>query len=166
MILKQKILFSKEECDSIIWKENTKIANWDKKDRKYKSQSILYGQDTKWIFDRLKIFFEEETNIKIRNLKETIHFHQFNKDDWFSKHNDEKEGRLFSVGVLLNDEFEGGDFLIYTEEEKILDKITGNAYIFDVKLEHEILPIINKTRYSLIWFLQYNNLNFNKKELF
>ena len=57
-------------------------------------------------------------------------------------------------GVLLNDTFEGGDFKLHTQNEIILDKVMGNTYIFDVRIEHEITPILEGERFSLLWFLK------------
>ena len=154
MILKEKILFSKEECESIISYNDTYITNWVMDNRKYNSQPINYSLDTKWLFDKLKEFVEENTDIKIKKIKETIHFHKFTKDDWFGKHNDIRDNRLYAVGVLLNDEFEGGDFKLYNPNEITLDKVIGNTYLFDVRIDHEITPILDGERYSLLWFLQ------------
>lgn len=154
MILKEKILFSKEECESIISHNKTHITNWRMGDRKYNSQPIRYSLETKWLFDKLKTFFEEESNIQIKKNKEVIHFHKFTKGDWFGKHNDIRDDRLYAVGVLLNNNFEGGDFKLYNPNEIILNKAVGNTYIFDVRIDHEITPILDGERYSLLWFLQ------------
>ena len=156
MILKEKILFSKEECESIILESNQHITNWRMGDRKYNSQPIDYSLETNWLFDKLKDFVERETNIEIRTIKKTIHLHKFTKGDWFGKHNDIRDNRLYAVGVLLNDNFEGGDFTLYNPNEIILNKIIGNTYIFDVGIEHEIAPILEGERYSLLWFLKMN----------
>jgi hypothetical protein len=158
MILKEKILFSKEECKSIILSKTNNTTDWNLTDRKYDSHQIKYDENAKWIFDKLKIFFETETNLKIIKLKQQIHLHKFIKGDWFGKHNDIRENRLYAVGVLLNDDFEGGDFKIYNPNEYLLNKETGNTYIFDVKTEHEITPILNGVRYSLLWFLQMEHI--------
>ena len=158
MILKEKILFNKEECESIISYNETHITNWRMGDRKYNSQPINYSLETKWLFDKLRNFVEGETNVRIRTIKKTIHFHKFTKGDWFGKHNDIRDDRVFAVGVLLNDGFEGGDFKLYDSSETIINKQTGNTYIFDVKIDHEITPILNGERYSLLWFLQNEHL--------
>ena len=154
MTINQNISFSKEECKSIITYNNTDITNWTMGDRKYNSQPINYSLDTKWLFDKLKDFVEKETNIEIRTIKKTIHFHKFTKGDWFGKHNDIRENRLYAIGVLLNDNFKGGDFKLYNSNEIILDKVIGNTYLFDVRIDHEITPILDGERYSLLWFLQ------------
>ena len=165
MILKEKILFSKEECESIIWESNQRIANFDIKDRKYNSQSITYSLETKWLFDKLKQFGEEQANIQIKKNKEVIHFHKFVKGDWFGKHNDIRNNRVYAVGVLLNDDFIGGNFKFYNPGESTLLKKIGNTYVFDTRIEHEILPILSGERYSLLWFLQKEHIKFDINKL-
>ena len=165
MILKEKILFSKKECESIISYNETHITNWRMGDRKYNSQPIIYSLETKWLFDKLKTFVETETNIKIIKIKEKIHFHKFIKGDWFGKHNDIRDNRVYAVGVLLNDDFTQGDFKLYNPNEIILNKVIGNTYIFDVRIEHEITPILDGERYSLLWFLQNEHIKIETNKL-
>jgi hypothetical protein len=165
MILKEKILFTKEECESIISYNETDITNWRMGDRKYNSQPINYSLETKWLFDKLKDFVERETKIEIKTIKKTVHFHKFTKGDWFGKHNDIRDDRVYAVGALLNDDFNGGDFKLYNPTELTLNKLTGNTYIFDVKIEHEITPILNGERYSLLWFLQYEHIKIQTNKL-
>jgi len=165
MILKEKILFSKEECKSIISYNETHITNWRMGDRNYKSQPINYSLETNWLFDKLKDFVEREINIQIRTIKKTIHFHKFTKGDWFGKHNDVRDNRLYAVGVLLNDDFSGGDFKLYNPDEIILDKVIGNTYLFDVRINHEIIPILEGERYSLLWFLENEHIKIETNKL-
>ena len=156
-MIHQKILFTENECKEIIriYKKNNKL--WIGKDRNYQSNDIEYSKETEWIFDRLKIFFENTIKLKIIKNKEIIHFHKYSKEDWFGKHNDIKEKRLYAVGVLLNDEFSGGNFN-FTDINITLDKHIGNTYVFNVELNHEIEKITQGERYSLLWFLDYNNI--------
>jgi hypothetical protein len=160
MLIKQKILFTKEECELIINLSKINNQNWKSKDRKYDSHTIEHMVETDWLFKKLKIFFETETNIDVLKIKKQIHFHKFENGDWFSRHNDIRDGRLYAIGVLLNNTFEGGDFKLYNSEEQTLNKVIGNAYIFDVRIDHEITPILNGERYSLLWFLQKDHINF------
>jgi hypothetical protein len=165
MLIKEKILFNKEECDLIINLIKTNQQNWDFNDRKYNSQPINYSLETKWIFDRLKIFIETEIDIEIIKIKKNIHFHTFKNGDWFGKHYDTRDNRVYAVGVLLNDNFEGGDFNLYNQNKVTLNKILGNTYIFDVKIEHEITPILKGERYSLLWFLQNEHIKMKINKL-
>ena len=165
MFITQKVIFTKSECDTIIsiFKENE--MRWKSMDRKYNSYDLNINSENKWIFDRLKQFFEIEMNLKINKIKELIHFHKYILGDWFGVHNDNRDNRLYSVGLLLNDDFMGGDFKFYNPDEFILNKESGNAYIFDVKISHEITPIVQGERYSLLWFLNSNNIKTNIKNL-
>lgn len=154
----QKVLFTPNECENIISLNKENLQRWKNTDREYKSASIMLNDTTEWIFEKLKNFFEETIGTKIVKLKEEIHFHTFSVGNRFDIHNDNMDSRLFSVGVLLNDNFEGGDFKLYTANEIVLNKMVGNSYIFDVKIPHEISSINSGTRYSLIWFIQNNNI--------
>jgi hypothetical protein len=165
MLIKEQVLFNKEECESIISYNDTHIKNWIMSDRKYNSQSITYSLETKWLFDKLKTFFEEQSNIRIKKNKEVIHFHKFVKGDWFGKHNDIRNNRLYAVGVLLNGDFEGGDFKLYNPNEITLDKVIGNTYLFDVRIDHEITPILEGVRYSLLWFLENEHIKIETNKL-
>jgi predicted 2-oxoglutarate/Fe(II)-dependent dioxygenase YbiX len=165
MILKENVLFTKEECESIITYNNSNITNWERSDRKYDSQPINYSNETSWLFNKLRLFFETESGIQIKLIKDKIHFHKFIKGDWFGKHNDARNRRLYAVGVLLNDNFNGGDFLLYNPLERKLNKKIGNTYLFDVRIEHEITPITNGERYSLLWFLESEHIKINIDKL-
>ena len=165
MILKESVLFSKEECQNIIDENQSHETNWNMRDRNYNSFTIEYSLNNKWIFDKLKSFFKLQTNLKFIKNKEQIHFHKFIKGDWFGLHNDVREKRLYAVGVLLNDNFEGGDFKLYNPNEIILNKVIGNTYIFDVRIDHEITPILEGERYSLLWFLESDNIKMNINNL-
>jgi len=164
MFVKQKVVFTEEECQKIIQINKINSQIWKSTDRKYISKSIEYNKNTEWIFNKLKSFFETETNIEILNLKKSIHFHKFVKGDWFAEHNDERDYRMYAIGVLLNDNFIGGNFVLHKDKKIILDKKIGNAYIFDVKIKHEIEPILEGERYSILWFLQnWHIKNINSK---
>lgn len=163
MIVKEKVLFSQEECELIITLSKINHQEWKSKDRSYNSLVLNYNENTAWLFDKLKTFFELETHINIFKLKPYIHFHKYISGDWFGRHNDIRGDRIYAVGVLLNDEFEGGDFKLYNPTEHILNKVVGNSYIFDVTIDHEIIPILNGERYSLLWFLERDNIKVNNK---
>ena len=74
MFIKEKILFSKEECNLIKKNFIDNTTNWNKIDRKYKAQPINYSENTKWIFEKLKNFFEDETKLKIIKMTSQVFF--------------------------------------------------------------------------------------------
>ncbi len=165
MIIKQKILFNIDECNSIINLTKSNLKDWELYDRTYHSCTVPYNDSTKWIFERLKSFFELETGLPIIKLKNEIHFHKFVEKDWFGIHSDDINDRAYAVGVLLNSDFNGGDFKLYTNNDIVLNKETGNSYIFDVKIKHEITEITQGKRYSLLWFLQKEHIKFKTTNL-
>jgi hypothetical protein len=165
MILKERVVFTKEECEIILSYNTADITNWKMDDRNYKSHPVNYTIETSWLFDKLKTFVETETNIRIRTIKKQIHLHKFIEGDWFGKHNDIRDERMYAVGVLLNDNFDGGDFKLYNPTEHTLNKISGNTYLFDVSIEHEITPILKDERHSLLWFLQKEHIKFEINKL-
>jgi hypothetical protein len=73
MILKENVLFTKEECESIITYNNSNITNWERSDRKYDSQPINYSNETSWLFNKLRLFFETESGIQIKLIKDKRH---------------------------------------------------------------------------------------------
>lgn len=164
-MITQKLLFNSDECNKILHTKKTNPQNWSYNDRNYDSKSIEFSEETEWIFSKLKIFFEEHTNFKIIKNKKIIHYHNYIKGDWFSLHNDVRENRVFGVGVLLNDDFIGGEFKFYDKDTITIDKKMGNSYIFDVNVNHEVLPIEKGERFSLLWFLESQHLKGEIKSL-
>lgn len=64
-------------------------------------------------------------------------------------------GRLFSCSIILNDDYEGGEFAFFDRELKYKLK-KGSAIVFpsNYLFPHEIMPVTSGTRYSIItWFL-------------
>lgn len=167
MRIYQTILFSKEECDYIInsQKENFQIWN-NGRDRNYTSDSIYLNDENKYIFERLNDLVDKNTDAKILLIKNEAHFHTYGLNSYFSKHKDSKNRRVYSVGIILNDDFEGGELIIYdNNSEIIIENKTGNAFLFESKLEHEVRPIRNGIRYSLIYFLEMEHISLPVKSL-
>lgn len=158
-MVNQKIIFTKEECEEIIKINKSEYHDWSHlKVRDYVSESIKFNDLTKWIFDRLLGLFVESTNKEIKKINKTIHFHTYRTNSLFEKHSDSIYGRLYVVGTLLNDSFEGGEFIVYDKEETIINKEIGNTYCFESRLFHEVKPIKNGVRNSIIYFIREEDL--------
>ena len=109
---KQKILFTEQECDLILKEYIDKpIGTIEQKTYvSWISKNIDSVKDS-WILDRLVGWFESELNIKIdwdNAPKKEFYLQSYIKGDKFAKHNDNAYNRVYGMGVLLNDEFEGG----------------------------------------------------------
>ncbi len=61
--------------------------------------------------------------------------------------------RKLSMSIILNDDFEGGDFEI--RSDPATPKLPkGSVIVFPSFIEHRVAPIIKGTRYSLVaWFV-------------
>ena len=176
MILQQKILFSKEECVYIInlSKELEKINPFGKSDHASKNVTFKVNYDvwvidrnekTKWIFDKIQIYFINETNIKIKKELDKIYIHKYIEGQQFSKHADTYyKTQIHNVGVCLNNDYDGGEFVLYNPEEQ-LPKEIGNIYTFPSQRMHEVKEILKGERWSIIGFLHIDNLDFPKKSL-
>ena len=78
-----------------------------------------------------------------------------------SSHNDFLRGhvRKLSMSVILNDNFEGGEFEFasYSKEQCTITAIpvrAGSIILFPSSMEHRVAPVTKGTRYSLVvWFL-------------
>ena len=122
---------------------------------------IRPSEDTSWIFQKIQLAV---ININEEHYKFSIQWGedcQFTKYDssyqgFFSKHLDivgfsGEAARKISISVILNDDYEGGDLNIYTDEAPfVAKKSRGTLIMFPSFLLHEVTPVISGTRYSLV----------------
>ena len=77
--------------------------------------------------------------------------------DGMGSHNDlDGEGttRKLSMSVILNSDYEGGDFEMRDLENKIPRLEEGSIIVFPSFVEHRVTPVTEGIRYSLvIWFV-------------
>ena len=66
----------------------------------------------------------------------------------------EKEPRLISISILLNDDFDGGNFCFY--DEHIIEKKIGSAVVFPSNFcfPHGVLPVSNGDRHAVITWMR------------
>jgi len=73
---------------------------------------------------------------------------------WIEKDNSNlhNKTRKMSMSLILNDDYEGGDLILYGAG-KVKQEI-GSMVFFPSFLLHEVRPVTKGTRYSLVvWFL-------------
>lgn len=165
------ISFSKEECNTIItlsdiFKAKHSFTLFKREDFNYYYHVVIRNENTQWIFNRLSDFLKEEyPNNKLYEMPE-IYLHRYLSGNEFAKHNDSTNhpDQLLNIGVCLNDDYDGGEFIAYNPFE-ILPKIPGTIYTMKSYREHEVKKIIKGERWSLILFLNKNNLNIANSNL-
>jgi len=160
------ISFSELECNNIINLSNELTSTRrDESPRgiKYTFYSIGRNDNTNWIFDRLDSYLTETLEIKVVKQLDAIHLFDYEEGDLFSRHRDiYYENQIHNIGVCLNDDYEGGDFVLHEPTYTILPKKAGSIYTFKHSLEHEVLPVTKGHRWSLIGFYFYEHLDLKK----
>lgn len=136
-------------------------TNWVKK---YNVWDIVKDEKTKWFYNRIYDWFESVSGLhikrehygEIKNKRRFAHkLHEYSKGDRFDKHIDsieEYSDRLWNLGIILNSDFEGGDYLYYDKEdnEYSFSKITGNVVAYSSEVPHEITEITQGKRYAMV----------------
>jgi hypothetical protein len=163
------IRFTEEECKKIIDLSNELESHErDESPRQisYTFYSIGWNKESKWIFDKLDSFFTEVTGIKVLKSLDAVHLFDYSVGDRFVRHRDVYyHNQIHNIGVCLNEDYEGGDFVLYEPEYKVLPKKTGEIYTFKHSYEHEVLEVTKGHRWSLIGFYFYEHLDLEKKIL-
>jgi hypothetical protein len=167
----QKVIFTKEECHEIIkfFKEKEKNVKMPAGQTRvnYKGY-LLPNEDGKNLLEKLYKFFEDETGLKLNKFPKENYFMQYTEGDVFSQHTDEYGERVWIIGLQLSEEseYEGADFIFYTENENILiDKSVGNCFITKANVSHEVKKLTKGNRYSFVSFPDQTSLQ-TKKTLF
>ena len=151
-------------------------------DKKVRISDVVWIND-QWIYDTIWPYMEEANkqagwkydiraieNMQITRYKKGgyYHFHKDGKGDHLSVYDrpDSKflhgHVRKLSMTVLLNDNYEGGEFQFarynYRKEECEIRSLgfnkTGMIVVFPADVEHRVTPVTKGIRYSLVvWFL-------------
>jgi hypothetical protein len=162
------VYFSKEECDKIInltleiegthRDVNSKTVERPREKISYTYYNIYRNESVKWIFDKITEYLLIDQNIEITKPFEVIHLHKYLSGNEFERHSDiYYPNQTLNVGVCLNDDYEGGDFILYGPKQVIPKKV-GTIYSFKNTREHEVTKIESGIRYSLIIFLYEENI--------
>ena len=182
--------FTKKECKQIIelhktykdygfrydWYKETYDAN---NRLKIKSTANFYAylipnvSYTKWMYNKIHTFFEENTGIKIIKPLIYCQLYKYTIDDVFPKHIDlidKFPNRRWNLGVNLNEDYEGGEYLCWegmveNDTVQIVPKSTGTMCGYHSKQLHEIKKITKGERWSLVIKVESENID-EKKELF
>lgn len=126
-------------------------------DRKYKFKLL---SDSYYVEKLLK-WFEKESGEKLNNYEYELIIHTFKEGDYFSKHIDainiHNKHRAYVVGVPLNDDYTGGEYILY-EPTEVLPKVGGVPYYFKSNRMHEITKIESGIRKSALIFIYHEDL--------
>jgi len=182
MISQQKVLFTKEEVDSILSYMDDEESIISKKMIKYDGVLYKNGEflrkkldftvDNMWIFEKIKKWTNELNVGLIWKSAPFSAFRKYREGDFFVKHIDDLnrlpgqhsgERKILTISIQLSDkdEYEGGDFLVWDNDKKIIvDKKIGNTIMYSTNVPHEIKKITKGVRTSLIFATTDTNIKF------
>lgn len=160
-MFKEKVIFTKDECDSII-----ALADKFKPAYYFKQPEYLYNlsdQERKYFLDKFKVFdlIKFPRYIKILKYTKGIGFN-------LHKDSDGKDGRLKTVVTQLStpDLYEGGTLqLKVNSSTHTVSKKVGNSVIYPASSLHEVSLIEKGVRYVMVFWLKKWNLNFSKSTI-
>lgn len=150
------MIFSENELEFLCNFDANK-SNRNLSDRKY--QFSIFPDF--YYVEKILKWFENETNKKLKNYDYNLIIHTFHEGDFFSKHTDaikiNNKNRAYVVGVLLNDDYVGGDYILYSPQI-ILPKVKGTCYYFKSDRLHEITMVKKGIRKSALIFIYHEDL--------
>jgi hypothetical protein len=177
----QKVIFTEKECNEIIGYikqyenflvtpknsliENTRTVFYEDTEirwvKKYNVWDIPIDENTKWFYDRIYTWFSDTTKVKLDrdsyfNTPNAAHkLHEYTAGDKFDLHIDkswDNLDRIWNLGIQLNSNYTGGDYICYDEENQpiYLSKEVGNVVAYNSDTLHEITEILSGIRYSLV----------------
>jgi hypothetical protein len=171
MILKEKILFSKEECESILkniekWNDTIIRVQFDgqlnNQGGVMKSFKINWDDNNSWIKNKVINWVNSLDDVLYKiNYNKNLNagYRKYLKGDYFIKHDDHiynGDRRLYTIGVMIHksEDLIGGDLKMYINDDVVnIDFNLGNVYIFDSNIPHSVDLIELGERITLMFFI-------------
>ena len=156
-------IFTLEECKKIIDSlDNPKWQRWEREvdDEvmpKWRSDYyvINYNYD-EFVSNKFKNMINSKFAFKVEDVN--IFLLKYEPGQSFGRHTDRDDSSehhkdyIYNINVLLNDDFEGGEF--YLKDKKFEGNTPGIAYTYNSFEYHEVKPIISGTRYSMLCYVR------------
>lgn len=88
---------------------------------------------------------------------------KYDVGDFMMLHRDSiKYNRILIVSFVITDDYTGGELVLY-DPTYVVEKNFGAVYCFDPFRFHEVKPIINGTRYSVMASYLVDNVKIKEK---
>lgn len=168
----EKLVFTKKECDLLVNYCLTEITPEEivqTKNINYSHFKIQYKEELNWLFSKLYNTFHELTGVKVKNQTNHLSINRYQVGNSFSKHIDRNENtpnRIWNMGIILNDDYEGGDYNYFVDgEKKTFSKVIGNMIIYDSSVPHEVTKVTKGVRFALVKILDIEHITTIKNSL-
>ena len=167
----EKLLFNSEECELIrkyFSTESFRRFPITRSDLSYNPNGS-HMTEAKFRWDDINLFVYSTITEWTKELEMDFSwtskpfgmFRRYREGDYFVRHDDtpwEHDGlpkRYFTIGIQLNEDYEGGDFEI--DDHYIVQKKQGNVSLWGIEVPHEVKVITKGTRESLTFFVDVEN---------
>jgi predicted 2-oxoglutarate/Fe(II)-dependent dioxygenase YbiX len=156
--------FSNVECNEIInYAESSILDEWNRmefENNRYFIKNISEFRIPQKVFK--EYINEKFSKYKIDNFE--VYILKYITGDFFGRHMDKTKTEfthdaISNINTRLNDDYTGGDFYL---NDLLYNKPIGEIYNYDSDVYHEVKPITNGTRYTLLCLLRVRNIT--KKE--
>ena len=157
-------IFSLEECTDIVAILDAK-KDWKNYVLYQEDNTLLSSYNTTpieidWISDKFKSYIEKEFSFSISSI--SISALKYNVGDNFCRHYDrnpnfeDNKDFLYNVNVVINDNFEGGEF--WLDDKPFLESSPGMGYSYSSSQWHEVKTITKGIRYSMLCYIRERDL--------
>jgi hypothetical protein len=173
-LIEQTVLFSKEECDYLktLFSDDdfqrSRITN-NKSHGEYSNIRTSYDIFLPFNIDKKNLL---ESRLKQLGISGVFYYFtvlRYDIGQEFKKHTDngrahgktyEKRYKTVVIQLSNEDEYEGGDLVIYNNDKEVIaSKQIGNTIIFHSSLEHELKKLTKGRRYCIVFWLEKENFN-------
>ena len=126
----------------------------------------IIENEAKFILDRIIEWIEDEVKCHIdwdnSTVLDEVYFQSYKVGDKFGRHDDNVYNRVYTAGLLLNDEFGGGEFIVdvSSDNRKVFESKIGNCYVIESMLKHEVTEITEGCRNVVIIFFKHSQVKF------
>ena len=152
-----------EQCKTDQWDGQ----NYTSEDHPDRSSKACWVDDTNVyeLVDGLIQFANKkcEWNLDVDYI-EPLQLTKYDVGDFYGWHIDESNWspgkrennriRKISFTILLNDDFEGGEFEIHTSEKKVIELKKKDIILFHADTPHQVKPVTSGVRHSLVGWTQ------------
>ena len=160
----QEIILTPEECQSIIdmnrgFSRSGVASLHNTYENSYRTSSESPTKTTDGI--RL-LLLPKLSKYNIISLPNYFNILKYDIGQEFKKHKDiglnsSTNQRYKTLIIQLSDNYKGGEFIVFDDEEIVCDTTIGNMILFPSKLFHQAKPVLEGVRYSMVYFLKKHN---------
>lgn len=160
----QEVILTSDECQSIIdmnrgFSRSGVASLHNTYENSYRTSS---ESPTKTTDGMRLLLLPKLSKYNIISLPNYFNILKYDIGQEFKKHKDiglnsSTNQRYKTLIIQLSDNYKGGEFIVFDDEEIVCDTTIGNMILFPSKLFHQAKPVLEGVRYSMVYFLKKHN---------